>query len=95
MGCMPAISLNSLYILKLTRMVALSGTSYSLFSLLSLGSIIPRLLKSMPQDMVAENVLGRPADRLVKSIVTAITGILWLQETLHYIILIFAVTTTF
>lgn len=89
--------MNSLYSLKLTPMVALSGTSYSLFSLLSLGLIIPRLLKSMPQDMVAEKVLGRPAGKLVRSIVTAITGILWLQEMLYYIILIFAViiTTTF
>ncbi len=71
-----AISLNSLYSLKLTRMAALSGTSYSLFSLLSLGSIIPRLSKSMPQDMLAENELGTPAGKLVRSNVTAITGIL-------------------
>ena len=57
-------------------MVALSGTSYSLFNLLSLGLIIARLSKLMPHDMLAVNVLGRLAGKLVRSIVTAMTGIL-------------------
>ena len=68
--------MNTLYSLKLTRMVAVSGTSYNLLSLLSLGSIIPRPLKSMPQDMLAVNELGRPVGKFVRSNVTAITGIL-------------------
>lgn len=58
-------------------MVALSGTSYSLFSLLALGLTISRLLKLIPQDMLAENVLGRPAGKVVRSIVTAIIGVLY------------------
>ena len=57
-------------------MVALSGTSYSLFNLLSLGLIIARLSKLMPHDMLAVNVLGRPAGKLVRSTVIAMTGIL-------------------
>ena len=57
-------------------MVALSGTSYSLSNLLALGLIIPRLLKLIPQDMLAENVFGRPEGKVVRSIVTAITGVL-------------------
>ena len=64
------------YSLKLTRMVALSGTSYCRFNLLALGWIKPRLLKSMPQVMLAENVVGRPEGKLVRSKVTAIIGVL-------------------
>ena len=62
-------------------MVALSGTSYILISLLSLGLVIPRLLKSMPHVMLAENVVGKPEGKLDRSNVTAITGVLQLTKT--------------
>lgn len=66
--------------LKLTVIVAMSGTSYSLFSVLSLGLAMPILLKSMPQEILAENFLGRSEGRLLRSNVTAITGVLQIGE---------------
>lgn len=64
------------YNLKLSLIIALSGTSYSLFRVLALGLGMSKLLKSMPQEMLAENVLGRSEGILVIFSLMAITGVL-------------------
>ena len=67
-----------LYILKLSLISAMSGTSYILLSLLAVGSARPRWLKSIPQEMLAENLLGRSliVCMLLISSVMAMMGVL-------------------
>ena len=48
--------------------------------MLALGSGMSRLLKSIPQEMVAENLLGRPEGKLVRFNLMAITGVLYMTK---------------